>query len=180
MEHTEQEIIEHCAKLLWGVNWAQSNSEDETVERFNDDEGCYYLPKGLTDEDKFLCILLIESVFFYNLSAKTFMLLFGWTRYKTRKIRKTFSFIRNVTCLCESTGGYYGKAWGLTYEFMQKIKELQKSNKPCSSCDLLKIYVYGRPYEECPISKEVVHFKDSAYCDQIKLEITESFNNFWK
>lgn len=177
MQHTEQKIIEHCAQLLWGFNWAQSNIHDDSVETFSDDEDIYYMTKGLTDEDKFLCALFSQFEFEY-LTSRTLMLLYGWTRYKARKVRKALPFIKTSTGFCEDACGYCGKIWTLDYKFKKAMQELKKLNKPCCSCTILIKSPYG-DWHKCPISKSFRSNPDD-HCDQIKLEITEQFNNFWK
>lgn len=177
MQHTEQEIIEHCAKLLWGYNYTSCLHYKSDSEHLSTDLSDYYIPKGLCDEDKFLCFILAceqDSC----LNSRFFIQLLGWTKYKIKKIRKKIPFMITMACVGEC-GGYNGKGWAFDYDFMKKIKEYQKINKPCYSCAMLISSYLGYWYK-CPISKNRLYFDSSEYCDKVELEVTESFNNFWK
>lgn len=175
---TDQQMVEHCAKLLWGYNWAQSNSSDESVERVHDDTEGYDIPKGLCDEDKFLCALFTKS---NNgcLTSEVLWYLYGWTKYKARKIRKRIPFLNTVTCFCEDACGYCGRAWDFSYEFDKSIRELKKLNKPCIECATFMKSKFD-PWYKCPVSHYRVEWINTAYCDHIKLVMDDEFKNFWK
>lgn len=179
MQHTEQEIIEHCAKLLWGFNWAQSNSEDESVEMVSDDEDTtHYIPKGLTGEDKFLCAIFMQSHYATFLTPEILNSLYGWAKSASMNVKRNISFVGKRACVGDAYG-YHGKGWIISSEFEDKIILLQEQNKSCLGCALLVNDSFGKNYE-CSINHEYLKYPACTHCDKIKLEVTEEFNNFWK
>lgn len=179
---TERQFVEHCAKLLWGYNWASCHHNDESSEHLSNDWSDYYIPKGLCDEDKFLCFIIgceldscLNSCFFINV--------LGWTKYKATKIRKKIPYMTTMACVGEN-GGYNGKGWAFDYDFKQKINEYQKKNKCCVDCarpyivkidgELIKSNSYF-----CPINRYLVGDRYGSHCGVIKLVPDEEFKNFW-
>jgi hypothetical protein len=179
MQHTEQEIIEHCAQLLWGYNWAQSNHYDVSVEKYYDGEHFLFIPIGLSDEDKLLCSIFVKQRFILcYVTLNVLKRMFGWSRYKSLKVINNLPFLETLIL-------YYGKGWDFNFEFKDKIKSLQKQDKKCLGCAKIKKCHSGHSWRLCPISKKHELFTtselfNSTCCDIVKLEITEQFNNFWK
>lgn len=182
--HTEQEMIEHCAKLLWGYNWTSYHHNEKSSEHISTRWSDYYIPKGLCDEDKFLIFILYcqpETC----LNTRFFINVLGWTKYKVTKIRKKIPYMTTMACIGEN-GGYNGKGWSFDFNFMQKINEYQKKNKCCAGCakpNMVKIdgELISSDICSCPISRYTTFGnRDTSHCNIIKLEITKLFNDFWK
>lgn len=176
---TGESLTYHYARLYWGCNWAQCHEGDESVEWIEDGYDHYCIPKGLRDEDKFLCAILNceEGRCINSDDLKT---MFEWTRYKSKKTRKKIPHIITVACICEN-GGYGGHAWTLDTEMTERLKEIQiRQHHNCAIC--AKVQRYGeKNFYSCPISREVIAPSQVSYrhCKYEKLEVGNVFNKVW-
>lgn len=184
MEHTEQEIVEHCAKLLWGFNYVQkkyewnleTNLNDGSYEHIHitesvDEANWFCIPKGLTDEDKFLCALFLYRDQFTYITSKVLKDMYGWSKYRCMKVRKKLPIVKTYTYIGE-------RGWDLDSDIDDKIWKSQDKNKSCLGCALLVNGPFGY-YDKCSLVDDT-SCPESLHCQYIKLEVTESFNNFWK
>ena len=190
MQHTEQEIIEHCAKLLWGFNYVQEKYEFELdlktkyYKRINDgsfedihitesvDEAdSFSIPKGLCDEDKFLCALFLYIYKFEYITSKVLKDMYGWSKYRCMKVRKNLPIVKTYTYIGE-------RGWYIDSDILDKIWKLQDKNKSCIGCRVLFKSLFGKAYR-CSLIEDTP-CPESLHCQYIKLHVTESFNNFWK
>ena len=132
MQHTEQEITEHCAQLLWGYNWAQINHYDVSVEKYYDGEHFLFIPIGLSDEDKLLCTIFVKQCFIHcYVTLEVLKIMFGWSRNKSLKVINNLPFL-------ETGSIFHQRIWHFTPAFRNKIKSLQKQDKKCLGCAKIK------------------------------------------
>ena len=75
--------------------------------------GCFCIDSRISDEEKFMCALISCDAKDYGLITRTLNELYGWTRYKARKIAASVKGKLLVTLISEEQGGYYGKGWAL-------------------------------------------------------------------
>ena len=128
-----------------GFNYVQEKYEWDlkTNKRINDgsfedihitehvDENDYFsIPKGLCDEDKFLCALFLYIFQFEYVTSKVLNDMYGWSKYKCMKIRKNLHIVKTYTYIGE-------RGWDIDSDILDKIWKLQDKNKSCINYRLL-------------------------------------------
>lgn len=172
-------IVEHFAKLYWGLNWAKFNKNDNSVEKLGNRGEYIYIPKDLSDEDKLLCAIFNageEDI----VNSKTLQTLFDWTQYKCSKLVKEIPYVNTESCICDE-GGYGGKSWVIDYKFMEEIENYQiRHHRVCAECANVSRQGKDNIFK-CPISKEYIdpYKVSNVYCKFQKLEINKGFTDFW-
>ena len=171
-------IVDHYAAVFWGYSWANlfSNSGSDDVELIESDEDTFYIPKGLMDEDKFLCAIYHLRDSEKGVTSSYLKRLFGWTKYHCSKVRKNLEYVDTITCVCED-GGYGWKAWDVYYEMYQAINVREKQiHRSCAKCANVQ-RIEGSNLFSCPATNHYV--SPYGYCKYEKLEVKEWFNKFW-
>ena len=85
----------------------------------------FYIERELTDEEKFTCSLLNLAPSEYGLTSNELMRVFGWTRYRCRKIRSLQRYAETLPLFREDRCGYFGKGWLLDYKIGRFIERLR-------------------------------------------------------
>lgn len=93
----------------------------------------YMADRELTDEEKFICTLLVCHASDYGLTSRTLEKMYGWTRYKSRKVAHAVRHKFVGTLISEDREGYFGKGWiinssmyTLACEYARQVSELDK------------------------------------------------------
>ena len=167
----------HYSRLYWGWKWASENGTSEDVELVGDE---LYLPKGLSDEDKFICAAFVCQDRELGLTCKVLRDFFGWDKCHSMKIKKRISQINTVTLICEE-GGYGGKGWEINPDIIKEIKSIgEKQNEKCCLCANVDKF-NGTNSFVCPIEKIPldVYRIQHGYCMFKKLDVENLYNNEW-
>lgn len=65
----------------------------------------------LTDEEKFMCALIVCDDSDYGLTSKILGKMYGWSTYKARKVARSIRHKFVGTLINEEREGYFGKGW---------------------------------------------------------------------
>ena len=172
------DIIWHYSLLYYGLKWAYIHNTSRDVEIVGDEEVC--IPKGLSDEDKFICAAFSYKNTDLGLTSRSLRNLFGWNKYHSSKIRKRVSQIITVTLICEE-GGYGGKGWSINTEIIREINKFgEQNNKPCYLC----ANVHKRNELNCFVCPLEIKILDkyrikNGYCLYKKIDTSGLYNEKW-
>ena len=160
--------IWHYSRLYWGFMWTLHNKNCVDKELIGDD---LIVPKGLSDEDKFICLCFYYGNTEYGLTTKSIKEYFGWSKYYTLKIRKKLSLVDTIT-LIKVNGGYAGKGFQINekvYEIFEKLQ--RKQHRSCVSCATCKRYGNTNSFQ-CPNTGRILEIYEIQhdYCPYEKLD----------
>lgn len=129
------EDVKHFEELHLALNKADKdfiNGKTGELEVFSDTKYLMdvILPKGLSDEDKFLSSLILLDSTDIGLTTKRLSACFGWTKYKCYKLARQCKFCKTVPLIHEM-GGYAGTGWilspGMHYSHKTLEQKLQSN-----------------------------------------------------
>ena len=137
-KNTKQNIehyLPHYETLFEAYNCAQVYGKCKNGYEFIVDDG-FYIPDKLSDEDKFICALFHLYNTEIGLTSEELKKYYGWSSYKSKKIRKNISFVETCTLL-DDNRHYSGKGWQLSNDMYGEIVNDLSSKRPsCAGCAL--------------------------------------------
>jgi hypothetical protein len=130
------ETVQHYSELKWKLRKGNALGYKENSDDF-EQVSTYYtyynIPKGLSDEDKLICMLLLLHNMDRGLTKRELTEAFGWNKYKSGKLAKQNPFCKTVTLICEG-GGYGGRGYALIWDMHHAILDYRVKNYPCCKC----------------------------------------------
>ncbi len=81
---------------------------------------------GLSDQDKFVLVVLIYEKRDYGVNSKAFKKVFGWAKEQVYKIAKNEEFLHAETLLSEDDGLLAGKGYVLDFRVAERVNQLYK------------------------------------------------------
>ncbi|MDH6308085.1 hypothetical protein M2451_002604 [Dysgonomonas sp. PFB1-18] len=133
------EIVKHYVELNWKLREASElpyGEESDKYEYLETHYTYYTLPKGLSDDDKLICMLLLLHQTERGLVKKELKEAFGWSKYKSGKIARQNPYCNTVTLLCEN-GGYGGIGYALDWDMHRAMLAYCAEHYPCTKCTKL-------------------------------------------
>lgn len=162
------EEVKRYAEFYLAMQRGYDYKNHKIEEGYQDCDGDFFIPVGLSDEDRFICALIHLYSYDFGLTTRRLMKWFGWTKYRCYKLARANQYCRTVTLICEE-GGYGGTGWLLLSDMFDAMREYRKCNYPCIDCKKLTSIENSRYYPSrsniigyCSYDSQYSVFEDSG------------------